>query len=173
MSEPFVAEFEDAEQAAAGAEYLKSAGARLTGAFSPYPAPRLEEALGVRRTKLPLFVLVAGMVGALTAYLVIWGTNALDYPIDVGGRPYNSVPTHIPIMFETTVLFAGVTAFVLVLLLSRLPRLHHGLFEIEGFERTSLDRIWLTFLADELTSELTGELLRRGAAEVRLLRGAP
>jgi hypothetical protein len=173
MSESFVAEFEDAEQAASGAEYLKSQGARLLDAYSPYPAPRLEEVLGVRRTKIPLFVLIAGFVGAATAYLIIWGTNAFDYPINVGGRPFDSVPTDIPIMFETTVLFAGITAFVLVFLLSRLPRLHHGLFEIEGFERTSLDRVWLTFVADELTREACDELLRLGAAEVRPLRGVP
>src|SRR5262245_40564046 len=141
----FVAEFEDGEQAAIGAEYLAVHGARLVDAYSPYPVPRLEEVLGIRRTSIPRWVFIAGFLGTCTAYLIIWATNALDYPINVGGRPMNSVPANIPIMFETTVLFAGIAAFLLVLFMSGLPRLYHPVFELESFERTSIDRVWVTF----------------------------
>ncbi len=106
--------------------------------------PELEVALGIKRTKIPALVFLAGAAGASLAYLLLWWTNAYDYRLNVGGRPFNSIPADVPIMFETMVLFAGGTAFLAALVLSGLPRLHHRVFEEPGFERTSIDRFWLS-----------------------------
>lgn len=106
----------------------------------------------MRRTRPPWLVFGAGAAGAALGRLVLWWTNARDYPLDVGGRPLDSVPTDVPIMFELTVLFAALAAFGSALALSGLPRLHHPLFELEGFERTAVDRFWI--LVDTTSEEI-------------------
>jgi hypothetical protein len=144
MPDPVIIELESADAVVAAAEHLRANGYSVLEAYTPFPIPELDEAIGTRRTKLPWLVLCAGASGAALAYLVLWWTSAVDYRLDVGGRPYNSLPTHVPIVFETMVLFAAGTAFLASLLLSGLPRLHHPVFELEGFERTSIDRFWIT-----------------------------
>ena len=93
--------------------------------------------------------------------------TAVDYRLDVGARPFDSIPSDVPIMFETTVLLAGLTAFFGALLLSGLPRLHHPVFELEGFERTTIDRFWIAVgEPGERGVELRAELEALGAAVI-------
>ncbi len=143
MADPVVIETSTPEAAIAAAARLRELGYSLLEVYTPFPIPELDEVLEVPRTKLPWLVLFAGGSGTLFAFLVIWWTNGFDYPLDIGGRPLNSFPTDIPIMFETTVLLASLTAFGASLVLSGLPRLHHRVFEIDGFERTTIDRFWI------------------------------
>src|SRR4051812_1235210 len=143
MSDPIVIELDSAEATVAAAGRLTALGYTSVEAYTPFPIPELDVALNRRRTRLPWLALLAGTTGATLAYAVLSWTNAFDYRLDVGGRPYNSLPTHIPIMFESTVLLAALTAFGAALLLSGLPRLHHRLFELDGFERTTIDRFWI------------------------------
>lgn len=164
MADPVVIELDSPDAVVAAAERLRELGYTALEAYTPFPIPELDEILAVPRTKLPWLALAAGASGALLAYVVLSWTNAFDYRIDVGGRPYDSIPTHIPIMFETCVLLAALTAFGAALLLSGLPRLHHPVFEIDGFERTSVDRFWI----------VVGELRALGESapveEIALLR---
>lgn len=159
MIEGIVAEFESEEPFVEALRHLRGLGYSQLEAFSPFPMPDLDDVLPVRRTWIPWVVLVLGITGATVAYLVLWWTNAIDYPINVGGRPFNSVPTHVPIMFETTVLFAGCSAFAAALLGSGLPRLHHPLFELAGFERTNIDRFWI-FLRGAVDAEVLDDVQR-------------
>lgn len=182
MADPIIAEFESPEAVVQAATRLRELGYVDLEAYTPFPIPELETALAVRRSKLPVLVLLAGASGTAIAYLILWFTNAFDYRLDVGGRPFNSIPAHIPIMFETTVLFAAGTAFLSALVLSGLPRLHHRLFELEGFERTMVDRFWITIgdargvggdVVDEELATLRAELATLGAVAVRGAGGAP
>jgi hypothetical protein len=153
-------------------EAAKRTGARrgvVLDAFTPYRVEGLREALGRRPTRVARAVLAAGATGALTGYLVQWWTNAVNYPTDTGGRPPHSAPAFVPITFETMVLFAGITAVLAVFVASRLPRLWQPLFEVEGFERASIDRYFLQIddpqdLHD--ADELSRELLKLGALRV-------
>ncbi|MDB4935539.1 MAG: ABC-type Fe3+ transport system protein [Labilithrix sp.] len=163
MADPVVIEFDSPERITLAAAHLRSMGYSELEAYTPFPMPDLAEAIGTRRTKLPWLVLLGGATGLSLAYLVIWWTNAFDYRLDVGGRPYDSLPADIPIMFESTVLLAASTAFLSALVLSGLPRLHHPVFELDGFERTTIDRFWITLGAPTET----GELLE---GEIRFLR---
>lgn len=171
MPDPVVVELASAEAAVQAARRLRKLGYERLDALTPFPIPELEGALGVRRSRLPLLVLGAGLAGAALAFLVIWWTNARDYPIDVGGRPLDSLPTDVPIMFELMVLSAALAAFGSALVLSGLPRLHHPLFEVEGFERTSVDRFWILVeaAAEEIPS-LSSELADLDPVAVRAAR---
>lgn len=155
MAEQVLVELTSADAAVSVARRLRKLGYERLDALTPFPVPELEGALGVRRTRLPLLVFGAGGAGAALAFLVIWWTNARDYPFDAGGRPLDSLPTDIPIMFELMVLCASFAAFGSALVLSGLPRLHHPLFEIDGFERTTVDRFWVLV---DATSEEVGFL---------------
>lgn len=175
MAEMLVVELDTPEALLAAVRRARERGCRRIEAYSPYRIDGLDEAMGIRRSRIPVFVLGAGLAGVAVGYLVPWYCNAIDYPLNVGGRPLNSVPTDVPLMFETGVLFAAVTAFVLALVLSGLPRLHHSMSEVEGFERTSLDRFWLTV---EDTDPAYGPALRdelgaMDAASIRTVRRTP
>jgi hypothetical protein len=143
VADPVVVEVDSADAVVAAARRLRAMGYTALEAYTPFPIPELDEVLHIPRTKLPWLALAGGASGGAGALFLQWWTNAYDYPLDVGGRPPNSIPTDIPITFELTVLFTALTAFGAALLLSGLPRLHHRVFEIDGFERTTIDRFWI------------------------------
>lgn len=147
MADYVVVELATAHAAIEAARRLRRRGYDAIDAFTPFPIPELEGALGIRRTRLPVLVFGGGASAAVLAFLVMWWTNARDYPLDAGGRPLDSIPTDVPIMFEAMVLGAAIVAFASALVLSGLPRLHHPLFELEGFERTTIDRFWIVLEA--------------------------
>jgi hypothetical protein len=144
-----MAEFESAEAMLAAIERLREAGYSKLDAYTPFPVHGIDEKLGIKRSRLTLFAFIAGMIGAGGAYFVQWYMNAYDYPINVGGRPAHAPLAFLIITFEMGVLFAGVTAFISVFALSGLPRLWHPVFEIEGFERATIDRFWVSVDTDD------------------------
>ena len=172
MRDVLVAELDSPDAVVAAARRVRELGYTRVEAYTPFPVPELDDALAIPRTRLPVLVFLAALGGASLALLAQWWTNAFDYPIDVGGRPPFSIPTNVPIVFETTVLFASLASFAAVLLGARLPRLHDPLFDLPGFERTRIDRFWLVvtdaFHEEELASlidtlEKLGAVVTRGA----------
>ncbi|HET7503344.1 MAG TPA: DUF3341 domain-containing protein [Kofleriaceae bacterium] len=112
-------------------------------AFTPHDVAGIDDLLGVRRSRLPWIALAVGLAAGSGAYLLQWWINVVDYPLNIGGRPYHSAPAFLPITFEMTVLFAAAAALISALVLGGLPRLWHPVFELDGFERASRDRFWL------------------------------
>lgn len=137
------AEFRTAEEMLEAVARLRESGYHQLETYSPYAVPGAEERLGLPRSRLPWLIFAGGIVGALLAYGIQWYANARDYPQNAGGRPPHAVPAFIFIAFEGTVLLAALTAFFGVLAALRLPRPWHPVFEIEGFERASIDRFWV------------------------------
>ena len=119
------------------------AGYRRMDAYTPIPVDGLAEALGRRGTVMPLIVLCGGVMGGVTGWFMQWFSATIDYPFNVGGRPFNSWPMFIPIIFELTVLFAAVSGVLGMLFLNGLPRLHHPIFAAQGIERATVDRFYL------------------------------
>ena len=119
------------------------AGYRQMDAYSPIPVEGVAEALGRKGTSMPLIVLLGGIVGGVTGWAVQWYSMAVDYPFNIGGRPFNSWPMFIPIIFELTVLFAALSGVFGMLLLNGLPRPHHPIFKAADIERATRDRCFL------------------------------
>ncbi len=138
-----MAEFEEHDQLLEAARRAYAAGYRRMDAFSPFPIEELAEALGRDYTPVPLITLLGGMAGGLGGYFMEWYSMARLYPFNIGGRPHNSWPNFIPITFELTILIASLSAFVAVLVLNRLPRLNHPVFNVPEFRRASIDRFFL------------------------------
>jgi hypothetical protein len=118
-------------------------GYRKMDAFSPFPIEGLAEALGRRRTGVPVIVLLGGIAGGTGGYFMQWFALVVDYPLNVGGRPFHSWPAFVPITFELTVLCAALAGVIGMLALNRLPHPHHPLFGTPGFQRASRDRFFL------------------------------
>lgn len=141
----------------------RDAGYRRIDAFSPFPVKGVADALGRTEGWLAWVGTGGFIVGGVAGYLLQWYLNAVDYPIDVGGRPLAAWPAFTLPAFEIAVLFAAFAAALAMLIANRLPRLHHPLFDVNRFGLTSRDRFFLAiagsdpfFEADETRRFLTG-----------------
>lgn len=142
-----MAEFEHGEDLLAAARRAYAEGYRRMDAYSPMPVEGVAEAIGFRGTRLPLIVLAGGLAGAALGYGMQYYLMAVDYPIDVGGRPLNSWPAYLVITFEMAILGAALTAVVGMLTLNGLPRPHHPVFNVPRFAHASRDRFFLAIEA--------------------------
>lgn len=138
-----VAEFATGPALVAGVRAARDAGMSRFDAFTPYEVEGLQDALGLRRSRLAWIIFVTGLAGGGAAYLLQWWINVIDYPWNIGGRPLHSAPAFIPIAFEMAVLAAASAGFLSAIILGGLPSLWHPVFEIEGFESATKDRFWL------------------------------
>jgi hypothetical protein len=138
-----MAEFDNPTALVEAATRARLAGYREMDAYSPIPIEELGEALGLKRTRLPRLVLLGGIIGGIAGFgLEVW-TQAVAYPMNVGGRPPVSWPQFIPVTFETTVMGAAFTAFFAMWALNRLPMPYHPVFNVPAFARASTDRFFL------------------------------
>jgi hypothetical protein len=155
MRAGLLAEFTDAAALRAAIPRLMEAGYVAVDAFTPRPVDGVEELLRLPRPRLNWFVFAVGLGMALLGLAVQWFCNVWSYPLHVGGRPAFALPAFIPIVFESAVLFSSFAAFFGVFYVIGLPRLHHPLFEVEGFERASHDRYFLAVDARDPRFDLT------------------
>jgi hypothetical protein len=144
-----MAEFETPEALKAAAHAARDGGYRQMDAYAPFPVAGLAEAVGFTQNRVSLIVLIAGLLGAVSAFGMMYYATVIAYPINIGGRPLNSWPAYIPITFEVTILFAATAALVGMLVLNRLPKPYHPVFNTPGFERASRDRFFLCIEAED------------------------
>lgn len=138
-----MAEFDSPGEVLAAARKASETGYRRIDAFTPFPMEELTEALGLKRTKLSLFVLCCGIAGCVTGFFMQYYSMGIDYPLNIGGRPLNSWPQWIPITFEVTILFAALGTFIGVFFRNGLPRPVHPVFNVDRFELASRDKFFL------------------------------
>lgn len=169
-----LAEFRTPEEMLAALGDLRARGLTRLDTFTPYPVEGVEEALGLRRSRIPWWAFWFGLAGAVSALAIQWWTNAVDYPIVVGGRPLNSLPAWVPITFETTVLCASLATFLVLCVKARLTALWHPVFEVPGFESAQVDRFWVMVGGDDERYEervTVVALQRAGASRVVRVEG--
>ncbi len=167
-----LAEFADADALVAACRRAREVGYTRLDAFAPYPLSEAADALGRRRTAVPAVVLVGGLVGCAAGFLMQLWCMAVDYPINVGGRPLNSWPAFIPVTFEMTILTAAMAALFGLMALCRLPHLYHPVFNEPRFLAASRDGFFLCVEADDPrfdpveTARFLNELNPAAVAEV-------
>ncbi|HEY6211867.1 MAG TPA: DUF3341 domain-containing protein [Vicinamibacterales bacterium] len=144
-----MAEFDEPQALLAATERAYEAGYRRMDAYSPYPIEELHHALGTPSTKLPLIVLIGGLLGCGGGLLLQYWVSAIAYPINVGGRPYFSWPAFIPVTFECTILAAALSAVLGMLALNKLPMPYHPVFNVARFALASRNRFFLCIEAKD------------------------
>jgi hypothetical protein len=145
-----MAEFDTPVALVEAAKRTYQAGYRKIDTYTPFPIEGLAEEIGFHLDEVPLVVLIGGIVGGLTGYLMQYWMSAVAYPLNIGGKPYHSWPAFIVITFEMTILFAGISAVFGMLALNGLPMPYHPVFNVPRFTRASRDRFFLVVFSSDV-----------------------
>lgn len=138
-----LAEFDTPDEILAAAHRTRAAGYTCVEGYSPQPVHELSEALGQRGSRVPLIVLVGGLVGCIGGFALQYWASVIAYPLNIGGRPLNSWPAFVPIMFELTILVGAFSTVLGMLGLNGLPMPYHPLFNVPAFEGASRNKFFL------------------------------
>ena len=143
-----MAEFTRPENILKAAQAAYQAGYRAMDAYTPYPVEGLDEAIGLKNpSPVAYVVFIGGLLGGVGGFFMQYFATVIDYPLNIGGRPFNSWPAYIPITFELTVLLAAFAALIGMLIMNRLPEPYHPVFNAPEFERATIDRFFLAIEA--------------------------
>jgi hypothetical protein len=138
-----MAEFPSADALVAAAHQVHAAGYQKVDAFTPYPIEAVSEALGLPRSKMPLIVLIGGLLGGFGGYMLQFWSQVIRYPMNIGGRPIHSWPSFIVPTFECTILGASLAAVVGMIAINGLPMPYHPVFNVPRFALASRDKFFL------------------------------
>ena len=151
-----MAEFEDPTSLVTATERAHREGYRRMDAYSPFPIEELHHALGSKHTKLPLIVLIGGLIGCIGGYTLEYWSSVIAYPLNIGGKPLHSWPAFIPVTFECTILLAALSCVLGMLALNGLPQPYHPVFNVPRFALASRNRFFLCIESTDPKFELEG-----------------
>jgi hypothetical protein len=149
-----MAEFDHPEELVEAARAAKAEGFTELECYSPMPVHGLSHVLGYTN-RVPLMVLMGGITGMLVGFGLCYWVSVIRYPLDIGGRPFNSWPAFIVPTFECTILFAALTAVFGMLALNGLPQPYHPVFNVEKFAEATRSRFFLMILSKDPKFEMT------------------
>lgn len=157
----YLAEYDSPGEVMHAAEAVRDAGYERWDVHTPFPVHGMDGAMGLKDSAVGWIVLIMGLTGCASAFLLMWWTNGVDYPLVIGGKPPFSLPSMIPVMFELTILLSAFGAVFGMLGLNQLPKHHHPVFYSERFERCSDDKFFISIEAadEEFDLEETRSLL--------------
>lgn len=139
-----LAEYATAAELYHACERVRDAGYAAWDAHTPYPVHGLEKAMGLRRSVVPFIVAVMGFSGAGLGFLMQWWMSAVDYPLIISAKPFNSYPAWVPVTFELGILLGSFGAVFGMLGLNKLPQYYHSLFNSNRFAKFSDDRFFIS-----------------------------
>ena len=149
-----MAEFDDPTALVVATGRARDEGYRHMDAYSPFPIEELHGALGAPPSRLPLIVLVGGLLGCIGGYGLQYWVSVIAYPVNVGGKPWHSWPAFIPVTFECTILAAALAAVLGMLALNGLPMPYHPVFNVPRFALASRNQFFLVIEATDTKFEL-------------------
>lgn len=171
MSKPYgiLALFETAPAIYEAAKAVRKAGYRQWDVYTPFPLHGMDGAMGIKRSRVPVFTFIGGLIGFTTGMGIVWWMNKVNYPLIVAGMPYFDFIFPFPIAYEMTILLAAFGTLGGMFLLNQLPRHHHPIFEYEKFRHLTDDKFAVVIETDDeqYDPDETRQLLQSlGAVEV-------
>lgn len=145
----FLAEFDTPDAIIAAARKVRDAGYTKWDVHTPYPVHGMDDAMGLRDSPLGWICFFLGLTGCLSGFALMFYCNGFDYPLVIGGKPPDAIPSMIPICFELTILLTAFGAVLGMFGLNQLPRHHHPVFESERFGKFSDDKFFVSIEADD------------------------
>ena len=167
-----LAEYANPAKILRAAKLVNRAGYKKYDAYSPFPIHGMDDAMGLKNSKLGWIVLshgLLGFAGGLT--LQIW-TSSIAYPINIGGKPFVNIPSFIPVTFELTILLAAFGAVFGMFFLNNMPKHYNSLFNSDKFARVTNDKFFICIEADDdmFSHEETIKLLKEaGATDIEVI----
>jgi hypothetical protein len=164
-----LAEFASPEALTAAARNARAEGYAALDAFTPFPVSALKEVLGHHDRRVQGTMLIGAIAGAMLGLGLQTYATVLHYPLNIGGRPDFSWPAYVIIIFELAVLCSGLSGLAAILAFNGLPKPHHPVFAVPGFERATRDRFFLLIEARDarfVPQSARAFLCRQGALEV-------
>jgi Alternative complex III, ActD subunit len=167
-----MAEFDKPADLVRACRLARESGYRRMDAYTPFPIEAVSEALNLHRNAMPLIVLCGGILGGIGGLSLEYWVSAVAYPLNIGGKPFFSLPAFIPVTFECTILVAAIFAVFGMLALNGLPMPHHPVFNVPSFALASRDRFFLCIEATdpkfdrEGTQEFLEQFAPRSISEV-------
>ncbi len=138
-----MASFDTPGEVMHAAEKVRDEGFKHWDVITPFPVHGMNEAMGISRSRVPVFTLLGGAAGFFGGMLMIWYMNAYDYPIVVGGKPMFSPMYAFPVSYELTILLAAFGAIIGMFILNRLPMHYHPAMKHDAVDRASNDRFYI------------------------------
>ena len=138
-----LAEFSSTADILNAAKAIRRLGYTRVDACTPFPVHGLDKVLGVSGSKVPWIVLGGAVTGGLGALAMQVWMNAINYPIRIAGKPFNSLPAFVPVTFELTVLLSAFAAVFGMFALNGLPRPYHPSFSHPTFHKVTDDKFFL------------------------------
>ena len=144
-----MAEFDSVQPLVDAAKHAVAAGFTKLEAYSPFPVEELNDIIHKRRTKLTTLILMGGLAGMATGFALQYWASAIEYPMNIGGRPYATWTAFVVPSYELTILFASLTAAIGMFALNGLPQPYHPVFNVERFSMASSDKFFLVIESDD------------------------
>ncbi len=151
-----MAEFETPTELVNACKSAYAEGYREMDAYSPFPIEEASEAIGFHKSAVPLIVLLGGILGGTSGFALQYWINVIAYPLNIGGKPYDSWPAFIVPTFEMTILFAGLCGMFGMFALNGLPQPYHPLFNVDKFSAVTRDKFFLCVEATDPKFDLVG-----------------
>lgn len=144
-----LAEFANAGELLQAVYAVRHAGYTKIDTHTPFPIHGMDQAMGLRPSKLPWLVLLGALAGTTAAVAMQYWMNAWNYPVRIGGKPFAWFEAYVPVGFELTVLFGAITTVLGMFFFNRLPRPSHPLFQHPRFARATDDGFLLSVEASD------------------------
>ena len=157
-----LAEFKNPGELMEAARSVSKAGYHKFDAYSPFPIHGMDDAMGLKKSKLGWIVLFHGIAGLLIGIVLQLWVSTEAYPLNISGKPHANIPAFVPVAFELTILFSAFGAFFGMFVLNKLPSLNHPLFNSKIFEKVTDDGFFIGIEAgdDLYSNEKTEKLLK-------------
>lgn len=164
--------FDNAPDVYQAAKSVRKAGYRDWDVLTPFPIHGMDQAMGLKRSKVPVFTFIGGFIGFWVGMFIAWYMGSYDYPLIVGGKPFFSPIFPFPVAYEMTILLAAFGTLGGMFITNRLPMHYHPVMNYDKFRHLTDDKFAVVIEAGDARfdmQETKAMLEQLGSSEVTLI----